>query len=379
MINEYGKGIIGFDFLLDKLIYFERVFRKCDVIKFEFLPIFNKLNLNHKLEKLIDKSSIKHLSYSQLHDMEVKLKKRFFTGEKVVCQINVLNNYIQKNISEYIEFIDNILQNIYDENYSLFKSLFSVDKTVDEINSEFPKKFRYSFYDYDSQNKLERLRKEGFSYLKKNRNDEVIQRYIKGIETFKNLINSKLNEKINFEELDYQLNKIWNGGNLWLSYNQNPLSYCFDNPSGNDLCYFVNNIIYRIFLFMTIGLQNEFRISKGLPKIGEGWISETDLYYSIKNEFKNIEIIHHGKPDWLGRQHVDIWIPKYNIGIEYQGLQHDVPIDFFGGEEGFKKNKERDLRKKKLFLKNNSILIEVREGYDKIELFNLIKEHIKKT
>ena len=130
---------------------------------------------------------------------------------------------------------------------------------------------------------------------------------------------------------------------------------------------------------MTIGLQNEFRISKGLPKIGEGWISETDLYYSIKNEFKNIEIIHHGKPDWLGRQHVDIWIPKYNIGIEYQGLQHDVPIDFFGGEEGFKKNKERDLRKKKLFLKNNSILIEVREGYDKIELFNLIKEHIKKT
>ena len=31
--------------------------------------------------------------------------------------------------------------------------------------------------------------------------------------------------------------------------------------------------------------------------------------------------------------------PKENIGIEYQGEQHDSPVEFFGGEESFEKGK----------------------------------------
>ena len=124
-------------------------------------------------------------------------------------------------------------------------------------------------------------------------------------------------------------------------------------------------------------IENEIREDIGLPKIGEGWISETTLFYQIKNHFKDEEVIHHGKPSWLGLQHVDIWIPKHKIGIEYQGLQHDKPIDFFGGEEGFIEGQKRDLRKKELFNENNSILIEVREGYKLNHIVKQIKTHLK--
>ena len=127
-----------------------------------------------------------------------------------------------------------------------------------------------------------------------------------------------------------------------------------------------------------MSFQNDFRISKGLPKIGEGWISETELFYKLKDYFKDEIVQNHGKPKWLGRQHVDIWFPKHKVGIEYQGLQHDKPIDFFGGEIAFLKNKERDKRKKSLFKKNNSTLIEVRKGYDFESIVKEIKNYLKK-
>ena len=110
--------------------------------------------------------------------------------------------------------------------------------------------------------------------------------------------------------------------------------------------------------------ENYLREEQGVPLIGEGWVSETSLYYSIKDEFSDTEVIHHGKPKWLGRQHLDIFIPKFNVGVEYQGSQHQKPIEFFGGESAFKKTVERDKKKKMLCLKNNCKLIYVFPNYD---------------
>ena len=42
----------------------------------------------------------------------------------------------------------------------------------------------------------------------------------------------------------------------------------------------------------------------------------------------------------------DFYLPQYNLLIEYQGEQHERPIEFFGGEERFKIQKEHDKRKK---------------------------------
>lgn len=105
--------------------------------------------------------------------------------------------------------------------------------------------------------------------------------------------------------------------------------------------------------------ENHIRQLLGLPNIGEGWISETKLFYLIKEKFNNHRVLQHGKPIWLGKQHLDIFIPDLNIGIEYQGKQHTSPVDFFGGEGSFEENKKRDYRKKKLCEENGCVLYEV--------------------
>jgi hypothetical protein len=122
--------------------------------------------------------------------------------------------------------------------------------------------------------------------------------------------------------------------------------------------------------------ENEFRILIGAKKIGESWISETELFYKLKTAFSNLEVVHHGKPNWLGRQHFDIWFPNQNIAVEYQGVQHDEPIDFFGGDVAHKNNVKRDELKKQKCLVNGCFLIEVRPGYDITDIISKIEVHL---
>jgi hypothetical protein len=123
--------------------------------------------------------------------------------------------------------------------------------------------------------------------------------------------------------------------------------------------------------------ENKYRSKIGSKPVGEEWISETELFYKLKEYFNFTQVIHHGKTTWLKKQHIDIWIPQYLIGVEYQGSQHDKPVDFFGGLESFKAAQERDARKKLLFKENNAILIEVRPGYQIQDVINSIKSIIE--
>ena len=61
-------------------------------------------------------------------------------------------------------------------------------------------------------------------------------------------------------------------------------------------------------------------------------------------------------------------------GLEYQGAQHDKPVEFFGGQKAFEENLKRDERKRQLCKENGVKLIEVREGYSIDELILLITE-----
>lgn len=123
--------------------------------------------------------------------------------------------------------------------------------------------------------------------------------------------------------------------------------------------------------------EDLYRASIGMPKVGEGWISETELYYKIANAFSEFEVVHHGTPAWLGLQHLDIYFPKQNIGVEYQGTQHYEAVDYFGGQEAFEKTKERDEKKRKKCIDNNCILIYVEEVYDFEIVINEIKKGIQ--
>ncbi|MCW7494701.1 hypothetical protein ND861_18575 [Leptospira sp. 2 VSF19] len=119
--------------------------------------------------------------------------------------------------------------------------------------------------------------------------------------------------------------------------------------------------------------ENLARKEMGVPLIGEGWISETELFRKLELEFPITKVIQHGQPDWLGRQHFDIWFPNWKIAVEYHGKQHFEPVEFFGGASNFDKTVERDLRKAEIARKNKVHLIIVKENYDLQLLITEIK------
>ena len=120
--------------------------------------------------------------------------------------------------------------------------------------------------------------------------------------------------------------------------------------------------------------ENFLRLDMGVPKVGQGWRNETELYYRVKKFLPQYEVIQHYRDEWLGRQHLDIYIPELHLGIEYQGEQHFKPIDYFGGEASFIETQKRDAAKKEKCRLANVALLEIHYDYD----FNYVKYQIKK-
>jgi hypothetical protein len=48
----------------------------------------------------------------------------------------------------------------------------------------------------------------------------------------------------------------------------------------------------------------------------------------------------------------DFYLPKYNLFIEYQGVQHFITIEFFGGKKGLIERRKRDIIKYKYAVNN---------------------------
>lgn len=118
--------------------------------------------------------------------------------------------------------------------------------------------------------------------------------------------------------------------------------------------------------------ENSVREEMNVPHVGEGWIGETELYYAIKDAIPEIEVIQHARPDWLGRQHLDVFIPEYAVALEYQGAQHDEPIEYFGGVAAYRATMRRDTKKKRICTENGISLIDVRPGYKLKEILKMI-------
>jgi hypothetical protein len=109
-------------------------------------------------------------------------------------------------------------------------------------------------------------------------------------------------------------------------------------------------------------IESEIRVKKGYNIVGS-FTNESLLFTKIKETYKDYNVISQGSPKWLGRQRIDIYFTDLNIGIEYQGDQHFLPIPFFGGEEGLKQRLILDSRKEKLCLENNCKLFCVDKNY----------------
>ena len=71
---------------------------------------------------------------------------------------------------------------------------------------------------------------------------------------------------------------------------------------------------------------------------------------------ENISFSYQKTFDWLKYEKnlfIDFYLPDYNIAIECQGEQHFKPVDYFGGDDGFEKTKQRDKIKKQLCEEHN--------------------------
>lgn len=107
--------------------------------------------------------------------------------------------------------------------------------------------------------------------------------------------------------------------------------------------------------------------------------SQTKLYEKLKESFPNEEILFevgNSTIDWINGQRFDIYFPKYNIAVEYNGIQHYIPIEHFGGELKFQDQLEYDKLKRKKCKENNCTLFEVKYNYTEEDYQKLV-ENIK--
>jgi len=104
---------------------------------------------------------------------------------------------------------------------------------------------------------------------------------------------------------------------------------------------------------------------------------EMRLLKNLRNEYLEEQIVHHAQPVWLGRQHLDIYFPGHNLAIEFHGRQHFEPVVFFGGEEAFERNQERDQRKRDLCSEHGCSLLEFRKGDSLEDLLLAVDRHLR--
>ena len=91
------------------------------------------------------------------------------------------------------------------------------------------------------------------------------------------------------------------------------------------------------------------------------WKSEYLVKELCEKKFGKQNVIYQYRPFFLqtekGQLSYDIYLIKQKIAIEYQGKQHFTPVEYFGGEEAFHRQKARDSIKKKLSEKNGIKLV----------------------
>lgn len=91
---------------------------------------------------------------------------------------------------------------------------------------------------------------------------------------------------------------------------------------------------------------------------------------------KEIEFEREKRFDWLGRQSLDFYLPKHNVVIECQGIQHFEPLDYFGGKEEFERRKMLDSTKSER-CKENGIEMIYYADYDYDFPYEVIKDKNK--
>ena len=91
--------------------------------------------------------------------------------------------------------------------------------------------------------------------------------------------------------------------------------------------------------------------------------SQTKLLNKLIEVFPEESFTWEYTSDWLQGQRIDICLEKYKIGIEYDGKQHFVPVERFGGELALQNQIKSDILKNEKCKDNNFTLFRVKYDY----------------
>ncbi len=84
---------------------------------------------------------------------------------------------------------------------------------------------------------------------------------------------------------------------------------------------------------------------------------------------------------WIKKQRFDMYFPKYNIAVEYDGPQHFIEVEHYKkGKECLELTKKRDRKKSQLCKENNCLLLRLKYDYSQSDfnrLITKIKERIQ--
>jgi len=109
----------------------------------------------------------------------------------------------------------------------------------------------------------------------------------------------------------------------------------------------------------------------GCPKC-KAWKTQQKIYNFLCTNFPEEKWYWEYSPEWLGLQRFDIYNKRVNLAIEYNGKQHYVPIERFGGKIALEQQQLWDQNKAEKCKLNNCTLYTIK--YDELNFNNLKKD-----
>lgn len=109
-------------------------------------------------------------------------------------------------------------------------------------------------------------------------------------------------------------------------------------------------------------INQEARQEFGFPRPGINNTQETLLALVVQRLFPKSKVQRRYRSPWMARLEIDVMIEDLRLAFEFQGAQHQQPMEHLGGEAAFEKLQARDARKAKLCAQNGYTLISIFEG-----------------